>query len=373
MTTLEKILVVDDSPLMRKGMTRILNGMCEVLPAANGSEAWDVLQANRDIRLVCCDLNMPVIDGYEFIGKVRASNNPYISEMPVIIVTGQTSTEEEQARIFELGATDFLQKPLKAVEMKARVGAHMKLVEAANTLKQELAKLEAQATIDPVTGLGARVFFIRSAAQICAYATHHSTPVYLLLVSIDNFQEYFQKQGFQAGSELMREVGKIYAEHSLPEHVVSRIGVGVFSSMVLNIPGPLVLELAERVRKDVQQLTGHTVTCLVHELENEETLDIAKLLTNYGIRLSELSHDNANHVISIPEIRQEKPVNSDTSQPAQIVSLDEVSRQCDLGDFDVPNDYVLQAMKKIVPILMEYAKDKDPEIKKAVYKIKAGL
>ena len=69
--SLVRIMTVDDSRLMRKSVSRILKGLNEVVEAEHGEQAWEILQEDKDIRIVCCDLSMPVMDGFGFLKKVR--------------------------------------------------------------------------------------------------------------------------------------------------------------------------------------------------------------------------------------------------------------------------------------------------------------
>ncbi|MDX2052217.1 MAG: response regulator [Polyangiaceae bacterium] len=106
-----QVLVVDDSPVMRKMLIRVL-GMSNlpigrVHEACEGQEALDVLTREADINLGLFDVNMPGMNGEELVRRIRA--NAKLAELPVIMV----STEGSEARIElfrQLGAT-FIRKP----------------------------------------------------------------------------------------------------------------------------------------------------------------------------------------------------------------------------------------------------------------------
>lgn len=102
-----KILVVDDNPNLRKIMVQMLRKqMFDVREAENGFEALErVYEARPDI--VLCDLNMPQMNGKEFLLKIRA--NPQTGTIPIIMLT-DADIEENEVSLLEIGANDFISK-----------------------------------------------------------------------------------------------------------------------------------------------------------------------------------------------------------------------------------------------------------------------
>jgi len=107
MSTLKKILVVDDDPVIGKSFDRVLSGKgYAVITAANGEEALGKLRSEA-YDLVFTDIKMPGISGIEVAERVKASQ-PWL---PVVIVTGYGSGDNE-ARATAAGVAGFLRKPL---------------------------------------------------------------------------------------------------------------------------------------------------------------------------------------------------------------------------------------------------------------------
>jgi two-component system, chemotaxis family, chemotaxis protein CheY len=102
------VLIVDDSMTIRKLVSKVvLAAGFEVLEAGNGKEALERLQG-RAVDLVITDLNMPVMDGLEFIRAVREDETRKFT--PVVFLTTEIDeTKKEQAR--EAGATGWIVKP----------------------------------------------------------------------------------------------------------------------------------------------------------------------------------------------------------------------------------------------------------------------
>jgi two-component system, chemotaxis family, chemotaxis protein CheY len=108
-----KVLLIDDSRTMRQVLKVYLMGRkYDFVEADGATRALDVLRTT-EIDLVIADVNMPKIDGIEFVKLVRASDLPRVATVPLILVTGDKS-KEMQARMSDAKADAFLTKPLDA-------------------------------------------------------------------------------------------------------------------------------------------------------------------------------------------------------------------------------------------------------------------
>lgn len=104
-----RLLVVDDDPILREfAASNLATPKVEVEVAGNGDEAWHRLaKGNFDIALI--DLDMPVMDGFELIGLVRADER--LKHLPLVIATGREDMGAVD-RAYAAGATSFVVKPL---------------------------------------------------------------------------------------------------------------------------------------------------------------------------------------------------------------------------------------------------------------------
>ena len=121
----EKVLVIDDDvEFLGLTQTWLENAGYEALTAGDGTEGLHRVYASRP-HLVLLDANMPGIDGWEVCRRIRD-----MSEIPVIMVTvnGQTS---DLLRGFDVGADDYVTKPVDFVELMARIGAVLRRYETA--------------------------------------------------------------------------------------------------------------------------------------------------------------------------------------------------------------------------------------------------
>jgi two-component system chemotaxis response regulator CheY len=116
-----RALVVDDSSVMRKIVARALQqggiAIGQIIEAGNGSEALDILRQQK-VDLVLSDINMPVMDGLEFVRQLRSLDNA--QGVPVVMIT----TEGSEAHVLEAisyGARGYIRKPFTPDQMRQHV------------------------------------------------------------------------------------------------------------------------------------------------------------------------------------------------------------------------------------------------------------
>jgi two-component system chemotaxis response regulator CheY len=116
-----RALIVDDSSVMRKIVERSLAQagieMSQVFQAGNGAEALAVLKENR-VDLILCDINMPVMDGLEFIKHLPGVENA--KNVPVVMITTEGS-EAQVVQALSSGASGYIRKPFTAEQVKEQV------------------------------------------------------------------------------------------------------------------------------------------------------------------------------------------------------------------------------------------------------------
>jgi two-component system chemotaxis response regulator CheY len=114
-------LIVDDSSVMRKIVERLLRQagikLGNVYEAGNGAEALAVL-VEHPVHLILCDINMPVMDGLEFVKQLAGVNNA--KDVPVVMITTEGS-ESHVVQALSAGARGYIRKPFTAEQVKEHV------------------------------------------------------------------------------------------------------------------------------------------------------------------------------------------------------------------------------------------------------------
>lgn len=117
-----KILAVDDDNFNLQIIQAMLEGVTtSIYTASNGQEALDLLESTPGIDIVLLDLQMPVMDGFEALQRIKL--NFTLMNIPVIVVTAD---QQEVTRVLGLGANDFLAKPFNPDELRLRVQNHVR-------------------------------------------------------------------------------------------------------------------------------------------------------------------------------------------------------------------------------------------------------
>jgi two-component system, chemotaxis family, chemotaxis protein CheY len=116
-----RTLIVDDSSVMRKIVERALRqaglDLLVVHEAGSGTEGLEVLKA-KQVDLILSDINMPLMDGLEFVRQIRSQN--LAPGVPVVMITTESS-EEHVKQAIQAGARGYIRKPFTAEQVKERV------------------------------------------------------------------------------------------------------------------------------------------------------------------------------------------------------------------------------------------------------------
>ncbi|GAA3705644.1 diguanylate cyclase [Oceanisphaera sediminis] len=265
-----RILVVDDQPVNIRVLYEVFRGEFEVLMATSGEQALTVCQEQRP-DIILLDVVMPGISGHEVCRRLKA--NPDTRDIPIIFVTSQRE-EAEEARGFEMGAVDFITKPVNPVIVSARVRTHL-------ALKLQSDLLRSIAMIDGLTKVANRRKFDEALAISWRACLREGRPLSLVLLDLDCFKQYNDRYGHQQGDNCLIAVAGALG-HGLrrPHDLLARYGGEEF---VCILPGTDVqgaMQRAEVMRKAVRAL----------ELEHQHST--AGLLVSISLGIATLIPDN---------------------------------------------------------------------------------
>ena len=235
-----EILIVDDSKVVRVTAKKMLQSDYTIFEATNGLEAWEVLQQNRQIAAVFCDLQMDDSDGYELLALIRGSDDPHMLNLPVIIITGSDDSDGTKREVLNLGATDFIVKPFDAVTLKNRADAYIGYC-------QKLAEIEDKAEQDKLTGLANKHTFLTHGEQDLSLAKRHKTELAVALIEVDHFADILERYGKQNAAHVLVELSRAIVDTLRKEDISARVGTARFA---------LILPLTNRVgsRRSVERL-----------------------------------------------------------------------------------------------------------------------
>ncbi|AOY01680.1 response regulator [Jeongeupia sp. USM3] len=247
---LPRLLIVDDSRIVRATVRKHLAGAYDVIEENDGLAGWQRAQQDDTIRLLISDLSMPELDGLGLLDKLRSSADPRLNQLPVIIISGEED-EATRERCVAHGANDFITKSTDRSEMLARVHANIELADRQHALEAARAQQAQTATHDN-TGAGSPHLLSLQADQALAYAQRHGTTVSLLLLQLDRFDLLAERVGERLAEQLLGVFAKHLTARLRREDTLAHVEAGRFA--VLS-PGATLAEaqvLAERLRQTVR-------------------------------------------------------------------------------------------------------------------------
>lgn len=213
------VLVVDDHELNRNLLIRILSKEYDVIEAENGREAFELVSKNPSVSVILLDLVMPVMNGYEFLDKIKDSR---YASIPIIVMTAETGEHNEE-KALDLGAIDYIEKPINPKILVSRV--HNAILRNQIIL---LDKLKFLSTHDALTGLYNRNKMFAETRRMLQ--EHADEKFVFIRYDIDRFRLYNSTMGEEEGNNLLRYIGDKFKEiGSLFEYATyGRVDADVF-------------------------------------------------------------------------------------------------------------------------------------------------
>jgi two-component system cell cycle response regulator len=243
-----KVLIADDDALLRQMLQgQLAAAGHEFVFASDGREAWELLQ-HENIRMVIVDWMMPELDGPELIRRIRDAGWPGYTY--VILLTAR-SGRDDIVEGLTLGADDYVTKPFRHEELLARMGVGARILQLEGRLSELLAREEALATRDSLTGLPNRRALTDHARVELSRAARARTSVGLILMDLDHFKRINDQYGHAAGDEALRAVAQVLQKTKRDYDFTGRWGGEEF---VVVLPGTTLAQaelVAERIRRSI--------------------------------------------------------------------------------------------------------------------------
>ena len=216
--------MVDDDDDGRDALAALLEAHgYGVMSARDGSEALRTTERDSP-SLVISDVVMPFVDGFELVRKLRARATS--ADVPVILLTGHDETTRRVEGL-DLGADDFLAKPVAPAELLARVRVHLRHAERRR-------ELERRVHVDPLTEVLNRRGVMVTLSRELERSRRDGTPMSVLMLDVDRFKQLNDNHGHAAGDAVLRSIARRLSEAVRAVDLVGRLGGDEF---VVVIPG----------------------------------------------------------------------------------------------------------------------------------------
>ena len=254
----DKILIVDDRADIRSLIENILRDQEyeHILSATSGPEALEVVE--RELPdLILLDLTMPQMDGYQVCEQLQA--NEETRPIPIIVMSEKRSSQDLQ-RSFEVGAMDYITKPIDAIELSARTASALKfkrtydaLISAYNEITLLNQHLEELSTTDELTGVkNARCFWDYLSREVQKF-TRFQLPLSLIIADLDDFKKINDTYGHLVGDQVLSYSGQLFQQNLRSYDLVARYGGEEFAFLLVNTELAQAAVVAEKIRQMVSE------------------------------------------------------------------------------------------------------------------------
>lgn len=196
------LLIIEDDEINCQLLTEILEEQYAVLTCSNGEEGLEFLKKyGQHISAIMLDIQMPVMDGYEFLERVN--HDVVFCKIPVIVTTVLDSVSDEE-RCLELGATDFIVKPYNPKLIMMRVENIIRL--------RECDWLISELEMDALTGFKNRKAYYKDIETIESEAEDGEKPVGVVFADINGLKGINDREGHEAGDKLIACIARTIAD-----------------------------------------------------------------------------------------------------------------------------------------------------------------
>jgi diguanylate cyclase (GGDEF)-like protein len=241
-----KILIADDDPVARYRLEECLQEWgYEVVAAADGDEANEMLHQPDAPRLALLDWMMPGLDGRQVCREVR--NNLRDRYAYLILLTAKVRTDEI-ATAFEAGVDDYLRKPFEEQELRARLLAGQRIVKLQDDLIAAREAMRHQATHDALTGVWNRHALLECLERELQRGRRENRPVSVIMADLDHFKRINDTLGHLAGDAVLQEAVRRLAHDMRTYDFIGRYGGEEFVIVLPGVSESDAVHFAERLR-----------------------------------------------------------------------------------------------------------------------------
>ena len=238
-----RLLVVDDQPINIRVMHQIFASDFQVFMATSGQQALDFCHKTPP-DLVLLDVVMPGMDGFKVCQALKA--DPSTHDIPVIFVTAHTGAVQE-TRGLDVGAVDFISKPVNPAVVRARVKTQL-------TLKFQSDLMRKLVFLDGLTGVFNRRYFDQQLTVEASRAARAGSRLALIMLDVDFFKRFNDHYGHQAGDDCLRGIAATLKDSlRRPADLVARYGGEEFACILPETAFDDAMNIAAELEQNVRR------------------------------------------------------------------------------------------------------------------------
>ncbi len=205
--------------------------------------------------LILLDVQMPEVDGFELANILKSDSQT--KDIPIIFLTAFFKEDEFVQRGYNLGAIDYLTKPIKEKRLYNKIHFHIQMYNQEQQLKEHNITLKKQLITDQLTKLYNRKYFDETIEKEIQRAKRYNTALSIIVADIDFFKKVNDNYGHIAGDNILSEFASIIKNNIRATDMAFRYGGEEFVILLPNTTSQEAKLLAKKLRKILKE---HTFT-----------------------------------------------------------------------------------------------------------------
>jgi diguanylate cyclase (GGDEF)-like protein len=347
----QRVLIVDDSKIVRTTISRLIRKSFDVREEINGETGWQAIASDPSIVVVFSDIQMPELDGFGMLERIRSSEDQRIRGIPVIMISG----DEEDAtkkRAKAAGANDFITKTTDGTEILSRIDNLLSLVEARQKAAASQKAVETTATHDPATGAFTPHYLLTEGRKRYAHARRHGTPLSVLMFRVETYGDIVQKVGKGIADQLVARIAKLVLGTLRAEDSMGRTGEAVFTVIFAGTTSQQALAFAHRLHDQLSkaQVSFREQVLKIHPaiglagLDADTAESLEELMKLALQRLQRAATLPSERIVGKDEVAVVKPPSlpSDLERAVQVIEGAKAEQMGDAGN---------EALRRMLPFL----------------------
>ncbi len=246
------VLLVDDSKFVRTTFSRILSDTFEVIEAADGDAGWEAIQSDPSIVLVFCDFDMPKLDGFGLLARVRGSKDARVRKLPFIIITGHEG-ESIRRRARDSGANDFISKSADAPEVISRIEKQLRVVAASPEPKESKPAPAQSVTRGRTPGPLTLPSLVEEGRRLYSIARRDGGQLWAMSFLLDAAPGAAAQAGKTITDPLLDRIAKLATEMLTKESLLARAGDREFTVISGGAGATQALSFARHLREQLEK------------------------------------------------------------------------------------------------------------------------
>lgn len=359
----QRVLLVDDSRIVRTTVARLIRKSFDVREEADGEAGWQAISTDPSIVVVFSDIQMPKLDGFALLERIRKSDDSRVKRIPVIMISGDED-DATKKRARAAGANDFITKTTDGTEILSRIDNLLHLVEAKQQLVVSKEAIDQTVTRDPITGTFTPHYLATEGSKHFSHARRHGGSLSVLVFHVDTYAEITDKVGKAVADQLLARIAKLVMGTLRAEDSMGRTSEAGFAVLFPGTSSQQALAFARRMHEQLEkaqvtyreQVLRISTSMGLAALDVDAASSIEELIKLAQQRLKDAANRKAQQrIVNQDEVSLVKPVTLPSDIDRAVQALENVNA-------DQMGDAASEALRRMLPFIVAVCRRLNVEI-----------